>query len=331
MQSFNRLALAAVVLMLAASHCQAANKCIAELWDDTPEFDVGGVKYTSGAFNVLSCGSVVAVSGDIQGRLAALGAIILGAFSVGDQINTQSKPPTDHVLPYALVGASNVTFTGALYPRGDGHPYPGPEENMFVSGSFNGPKYLAQRVTGGPCDDCLTKSFTNSFNDYYKPLVKNFASETPNARIYRNKDNALVLEGDSTSVGRYYVHCSAAVWNAPNKYFLLKNINKDAEVILTIDGSTEDIYFTGGNLPLPAEHIVYNSPTTGKIFVTTARVPGSILAPWASLHQTGGVIEGFVVANDVPALLQVNKPQCISGPAPPPPPACDCCSKCDQP
>jgi len=56
-------------------------------------------------------------------------------------------------------------------------------------------------------------------------------------------------------------------------------------------------------------HVVYNLPQATTVTVNTG-VWGDILAPYATLTQTGGVIIGKVVVNNIAHALQINKPDC---------------------
>lgn len=313
-----------MVMVVAAVALVAADpKCVPELTADTPDFATPTFTgFRASDFNVISFDSVVADTGDIQGRVAARNDLRFGnGFSVGDQLEVAERPPIDRAVRDSVVAGGQIVWgSGAVYPDGSGNPFPGAAEGIFAGGRIQAPEYIEARRDGAPCDDCLDEAF-DSIQEYYADVSSRFAEHATNVAVRLEHGSGLFLTGLAAAKShntRYYVSISPADFNAAS-WWSASNTNVEAEFVITITG-TEDITFSGGEFPGIPERVVWNIPGERTIFVQT-EVVGSILAPQATVQQTGGVIKGFVVAQNVAHLLQVNKLTCGG---------CDCCNICED-
>jgi len=261
-------------------------------------------------YDVISFGDFQAVSGDVEGRVAVAGDLHVGnGWSVGYKTHSVSS---DHTSPYALfVGGSATMGTGAVFPDGSNHPYPGAQEGLFVAGTFTGPSYLGDLVTS-----CSDSSCTN-----------NVASQFSAARsCYSGYSNSLASHSDNVDKliqwSGLYLHCQSEnelvyyVSLIPSElsqytWISLDHCNGNARWVLNI-GGTGDVTFTGGSFPAPAPAVVYNILGSGRtVNVQYIQLDGTLLAPNNVVNEPNGVIVGKVIAADISMSLQVNKALCF--------------------
>lgn len=261
-----------------------------------------GATYSFRDFNVISFNDFNADTGDVEGRLIVARDASLGAgYSVGHQLQTSTNQPDRH-LPFSLVVGRDLTWiSGALFPAGDGIPYPGAKENMYVGRNLATTDDLAARRTGGPGD--ISAEFTDSKTCYdsYSSAI----SAKPDNVNYNIEWSALNIDCGNPATTEYTISLT------PNQmsqftYTTVSNCNFQATWNINIRG-TDDVVLTGGSFPAVPGGVVYNIIGSRDISVTGTEVHGSILAPNANLKQTGGVILGKVVAGNVEFALQVNR------------------------
>jgi choice-of-anchor A domain-containing protein len=257
-------------------------------------------------FNLVSFGDLNDFGGDVQGRVAVGNNADVSGFSVGRELNTLNGPDAD--LPFAFVVSGDLTFTsGGVYPDGTNNYLPGNAEGIYVGGTFTGPQYLQQRVTGGPG---RLDSYFNAARQCYSQFSNTFAA-TPDNVLQSVQYGGLFLHCNSKTSAAYSVTVPDTVFNSIT-YYTLDNCNFQASWVINIGGSGT-VNFFGGSFPAVAGGLVYNVLGSNRVInVTGTGVTGHILAPWNFLNQTASVIVGKVVVGNVINLVQVNKPACIS-------------------
>jgi len=278
-------------------------------------FPLGNGVYSFRDFNVISFADFNAVTGDIEGRLAAKGNVNLGAgFSIGYELQTVNNQP-DNDLPYSLVAGGNVNWvSGALFPDGSGSPYPGDEEDMFVGGTFNGESYFNDRLAG-PCAaaGCLDTYF-NAAYECYSGYQSTLAALEENVSFNITWDALILYCAESTAT--QYVFTITPEQMTQYTYTLVENCNFQASWVINVAG-TADVNITGGSFPAIPGGVVYNILGSGRtITVIDTQVNGAILSPDNTLYQPGGVIVGKVVVGDVSMSLQINKEDTCPTPLP---------------
>jgi len=297
------------ILVICFASCALATPCLQELAYQ-PIFTSPLTSYTSSDFNVICFGNFDSEGGgDLEGRVAVAGDLTFNSgFSVGYALWTSGPNATDANRPWSLVAGGSLTWpSGSLYPQGNGIPYPGEQEGMFVGGSITAPEYIASRQTAGPCTGCLDDAFQSAYN-YYSALSGNFTEVIVNAQYSFNNDGIFLFSGDLFA-SRYYLQIAATDFNAAT-YWSTSNMNSGADFVVTITGD-EDVTFQGGNFPGIPSQTVFNIPGTRNVQALNA-VTGSILAPDANLIQPGGNLVGFAIVSSVTAFLDSYKPNCPS-------------------
>jgi len=102
---------------------------------------------------------------------------------------------------------------------------------------------------------------------------------------------------------------------AQTTYTVVDGCNFQAEWIINIRG-TGAVTLSGDSFPAIPGGVLYNIIGARTVFVHDTQVNGHILAPAATLNQTGGVIVGKVVAADIVFALQINKQNTCPVPVP---------------
>jgi len=264
--------------------------------------------YSFRDINVISFGDFTADTGDIQGRLAVQGNAHFGyGYSVGYELQTAVGIPDRH-LPFSLIVEGDLTWgSGALYPQGNGIPYPGLQENMFVGGTFstNQTDLVARRTEDCAGDaGCLDDTF-NSAKTCYTGYSNNIAAVADN--VAKNIEwSGLSITCNDASATAYYVSLTSAEFGSFT-YTTLGNCNYQAQWYINIRG-TDDVSISGDSFPSVPGGTVYNVVGCGRtITVHDTQLSGSFLAPCSTLNQPNGVINGKVVAGNIAASLQINR------------------------
>jgi len=262
--------------------------------------------YSFRDFNVITFGSFVANTGDIEGRLAARNSVSLGAgFSIGYQLSTANNIP-DNDLPYSLVAGRDVTWiSGSIFPDGTGVPYPGDREDMFVGGAFTGANDLSLRVHG-PCGStgCLDSYFDSAKTCYegYQSVLGSQPDNVDQTVMW----SGLFLTCQDATADVYFVTLTSDVMSTYT-YTSVDNCNFQAYWVINIAGN-DDVSIGGASFPAICGGVVYNVLGSGRtVTITETSVCGHVLAPDNIVYQPGGVIVGKVVAGDITMSLQINK------------------------
>jgi len=261
-----------------------------------PVFDVdcNGNQFTAGAqslsfldYDVISFGDFNGATGDVQGRVAVKGNLNLGAgYSIGASLTANSW--------YSLIVGGNAAWLdGALDPIGS---------QAYVGGSFtsNDQPLLNQRA---PYTGNLDAAFANSKACYSQEsnLLATLGDNVDQLIVY----GALTLTCQSWNQKVYYVTVDGSTISSINDW-QTSGCSADAEWVVNVVGSG-DVTFSGNNFP--SDGVVYNIVGSRTINVQTS-VAGSILAPAATLNQSGGTIYGKVVVGSVANVLQINLADC---------------------
>jgi choice-of-anchor A domain-containing protein len=238
-------------------------------------------------YDVISFGDFVGHTGDVQGRLAVKGNLNLQAgYSIGASL-------TDNSWYTLIVGGNAAWLDGALEPVGS---------QAYIGGSFtsNDQPLLDQRA---PYSGNLDAAFANSQACYTQEsnLLATLGDNVDQLIVY----GALTLTCQSWNQKVYYVTVDASTISSINDW-QTSGCSIEAEWIVNVVG-TGDVTFNGNNFP--SHGVVYNIVGARTINVQTS-VAGSILAPAATLNQTGGTIYGKVVVGSVASVLQINIPDC---------------------
>jgi len=273
---------------------------------------MGGEVHSFRDFGVVSFGSFVAATGDVEGRLAVRNNVNVGAgYTIGFELRTANNQP-DNSLPYSLIVGRDLCWpSGSLHPDGSGRPYAGANEDAFVGGQVcqETQNYLLQEVVNscGGNEGCLDRFF-DSARSCYEGYQDSLASLSDNVQ-QTVEWSALRLTCSDNSASQYVVSLTPATMSQYT-YITLDNCNFQASWVINIRG-TEQVNFRGDSFPAIPGGIVYNILGSERIIdVSETAVKGHILAPNNILHQTGGVIIGKVVVADVTFSLQINKHSC---------------------
>lgn len=210
--------------------------------------------------NVVTFGDFFGHVGDVEGRLAVGGNADLDSFSVGLEIFSKGGP--DRALPYSLVVAKNLKWGpggGQVWPFGNNvDKWPAYREDIFVGGSYEGPAYQNERITGKcPAEqpNCLGTFFANA-KACYNSVSASFAALTPNVEVSTQYTDGLLLKCKTSAATRYVANIDSAALNGITWYFM-DGCNFHSEWILNIVG-TGNVYITGGSFPSVAGGVVYN-------------------------------------------------------------------------
>jgi choice-of-anchor A domain-containing protein len=272
--------------------------------------DLDSNTYSLRDFNAISFGNFYADTGDVEGRLAVQGNAHFGnGFSVGYTLDTGSG--IDAYVPFSLIVGGNLYWgDGELFPTGDGIPFAGAQENMFVGGTFTTNEtgtHLSSRVTEscGSTPGCMDAAF-NAAKSCYQGYSNNIAS-TPDNVQKSIEFSGLSITCNNAAANAYYVSIASTEF-AQFTYTTLSNCNFQAQWFINVVG-TDDVTISGASFPGIPGGTVYNIVNCGRtITVTDTALAGSFLAPCSTLNQPNGVIHGKVVAGDVTASLQINRP-----------------------
>jgi len=268
-------------------------------------------------YDVISFNGLNAERGNIEGRVAVKNNINVGdGWSVG---YSTGKTATDQVLQYAVVAGGNVNWlSGEIYPHHEAYPSgPAWTEDMFVGGAFTGANYLADRVKGNcTTSGCIAGEFDDA-RSCYAAYQANFAAATDNV-VKAIQWSGLTITCNNANALNYYVTITPAEMSQYT-YVVLDSCNANARWIVNVP-TTDNVLLTGVSIPAPPKAVVYNIQGSGRtISINGIYVEGSILAPYNTLYQNGGIVVGKVVVGDITKSLNFDKAGCFvpSGGAPP--------------
>jgi len=244
-------------------------------------------------YQVVSFGNFNGTTGDTEGRTAVRDFLNVGnGFSFGEKVQDFERNPIS-----LIVGRDGVWGSGSLLPE---------DAWMWVGGNMDSPSYLLDWKINSYCYGC-TDSFFDAAKVCYDNKVTEYSSQTPNgvAAIVPFTGGQLMLTCADSTATRYYFQIDTDVKNAANSYGMT-NCNIYAQYVITLTGNS-DVVFQGSEFPLTAGGAIFIIPGVRTVTVKVG-VQGGIIAPDATLIQTGGVVKGKVVAANIPSVVQFNVP-----------------------
>jgi choice-of-anchor A domain-containing protein len=260
-------------------------------------FQLNGQNLSFAQFNSICFENFNANTGDIQGRLAVRNSFFAGAgFSIGDRLDNADAPTL-------MCGGNATWLSGEAFPL---------NASLFVGGTFTGPSNLTPRNTGS-CSNCteqLQQPFNNS-RQFYLQLSQLMDTREATARV---EGNQLICNNATDDI--HFVDILDE--NFFTRFFPIEaavGCNPTALFVFNVQG-TFSVEFSGASIGI-SERAIWN--IIGRRQVTLLNeVRGLILAPLANLTQTGGFLQGNLIANECLNILQQNV-QCVPEiPQPPP-------------
>jgi len=253
-------------------------------------------------YDVISFGSFVGSTGDVEGRLAVRDNLIVGAgFSVGYEITAPDAASNPLSM---IVGRDAIWGSGTVYPSNVGL--------VWIGGDFNAPDYLQTSLENPntPCYGCLDSAF-DAVKSCYDSVVSDFSSRTPNTevQIVPYTGGQLQITCDDNTENVYVTNLPDTLLNQASAYSLV-NCNSNAEFIIVVTG-TGNVTFHGSpfpSVPNGATYVIDCSEVQRGVALTVG-VNGGIIAPDCShLQETGGAVWGKVVSADITYMVQFNRP-----------------------
>jgi len=259
-------------------------------------------------YDVISFNSFISSTGDVEGRLAVRNNANLGwGYSVGYETHEFS---TDLTLQYALIVGGNLAFgSGAIYPDGTNRPHAGAQEFIFVGGSFSGPEYLGEDVTGNcSTPGCLDAAF-DALQSCYGSYQSNMASNADNVVSLIQWSGLYLNCSNNPDAAIYYVTLTAPQVSSYT-WIDTENCNPNARWVINIPG-TDDVTFSGGSFPANAASVIYNVLGSGRNIYLQTQLVGSVVAPYNNYIDNYSVVIGKLIAGNVANSHQCNRAQCF--------------------
>jgi len=258
-------------------------------------------------YNVISFGSFVADTGDVEGRVMVRNDFTVGnGYSVGYEISTANNMP-DRQQDYSLlVGGSCNWGSGSLHPDGTNAPYAGATETAFCGNGLYGAEDLKTRVssTCAGFSGCLDSIF-DAAKGCYDGYAANLASINDNVQ-HTIVDSAMTVTCSDSSATAYALTLTSAEMTQFT-YYVTVGCNYQAYWTINIASGADNVVFSGDSFPAVPGAVVYNVQGCRTIQVRDTALNGHLLSTCSTLNQTGGVILGKVVVGDVLFSLQINK------------------------
>jgi len=230
-------------------------------------------------------------------------------WSVGYQTHSS---PTDETVADALIVGNNLNWiSGQIYPNGQGLPFGGAQENMFVGGEFSGASYLAADIDN-TCENgphCLDSQFA-AVQQCYNGYAQAWAHQPDNVQ-YTIQYDGVTITCNSETDSTYYVNWTPAQLSSFQSVVINAGCDLNARWIVNVVGTgdvTISNYFPIGS----TSSIVWNVLGSGRtIYLQNSELDGSLVAPFNSMSQSTGVVKGKVIVENVVASNQINKYRCF--------------------
>jgi len=264
-------------------------------------------------FNVFMLGDLNQSGSDTEGRMAVGGNVSLSSYSVGDKLDPKLYSDAD-----ILIAGGDLTFTsGRVYY---GNAVYGGSANVATSGTIDGE--LRQDT---PIDFAAARlSLHNTANS----LAALAATGTTTVQYWDGPTAQITLDGEETDLNVFFV--SGTDMAAANTFTV--NAPAGSTVLVNIDGTSGQMenfgFFLNG---VAREQVLYNFYEANTLTLQGVGIEGSILAPYADISFTSGVIRGHLIGqsltgggqsnyNPFDGCLPTEEPTATSTPRPTVPP-----------
>lgn len=244
---------------------------------------------TAGKYNTFIFNNFTGTS-DTEGSLAVGGNATLSGYSVGDKLNSG-------YVGDSLVVGGNLNYN-------NGRVYYG---NISVGGNANVDPGVISGLSSTQSYNTGVSNLSINFAAE-EAYLKNLSSDLSNMSATGNSSflwNGMKIEGDGSS--------SLQVFNLDGKdlskstwWHALAGIPDDATIILNISG--KDAKLSGGQQVLAgfSNRVLFNFYEAVNLEISGISVEGSILAPYATISNAEGVIQGNVIAKNLSGSIQQN-------------------------
>ena len=255
----------------------------------------------AGNYNTFIFDDFTAPSSDTEGRLAVGGNANLANYSVGDKLSPSDDP--------VLVVGGDLTFTNGRVYHGD----------VMVGGSAAN---VDQSVRWGLQNDKLeliegdVGVLVNfSKEEAYLTGLSKEISELTATGTSEMKWGGMNLKGDGTSDLQVFNLNGQDVLGAHTFNLDVDSIPEDAFVLFNISGNTAGLTnMSLSQLQSISDHVLFNFFEADELKLAGIGVEGSILAPFASVNNPMGVINGTIIAKSWDGMMQQNHNPLVQDP-----------------
>ena len=252
----------------------------------SPSINLGA----AGAFNAYLFESFTAQSSDVQGRLFAGQDVDINHYSIGDQLQPAAAGNV-LVAGRDIRFPSGAAYFGSIVAAGSVEQIGDPVRNGMAAGAT---------ITGNtalPFDHVATKT-------HLETLSANLAELTPNGEV-TFQWGGLYMTGDHTSDVQVFELDGSQLLSSHT--FSVDGIPAGAHVVFNISGTNAGL--TNMSMESMAPHNVrtlYNFHQAQTLQFSGVGIHGSVLAPYADIHNPQGVIYGSLVAKNWNGMMQFN-------------------------
>lgn len=216
---------------------------------------------------------------NVQGRLAAGGNLSLSGFSIGTNLAGAVSQPS------LVVGGNIIALNGGSISVG----------KVVGFGVYSGavaagvPSYFDLRKTSpGPIDFASTRATLGN-------LSQQLARIAPTGTVSQSY-STVILSGTNQDVEFFNLNPEQV---KSGLKFELRNVKATAYLILNVGSDpqkTTQIGITSSVFAPRASKVLFNLPETKSLHFTKVEVNGSVLAPFAAVRNSSGILKGTIVA-----------------------------------
>ncbi|MCF8395565.1 MAG: choice-of-anchor A family protein, partial [Melioribacteraceae bacterium] len=237
-------------------------------------------------YNLFVINNVNFPTSDTEGKMAVGNNAELGAYSIGDKL------PNSGGTEDVLVVGNNLTFTsGAVY---GGNVVYGNNTNLFPQ------PYYAVSITDGTLRQDNPIDF-NAAKAYLQGLSTTLGGYTVNGTT-TYEWTTLTLTGSHPFLNVFEVSGSDLTASTS------MNITAPNGSVVIVNVTGNNIDWMGGLTVTGAsiQSVIYNFPNAADMSIHGIDIQGTVLAPFASIEFTAGVINGQMIAKNVYGQGQMN-------------------------
>ena len=232
-------------------------------------------------FNVFMLGDLSQSGSDTEGRMAVGGNVSLSSYSVGDKLD-----PTLYSDADILIAGGDLTFTsGRVYY---GNAVYGGSANVATNGTIDG-----QLRQDTPIDFTAARLSLRNTADSLATLA---ATGTTTVQYWDGPTAQITLDGSETDLNVFFV--SGTDMAAANTFTV--NAPAGSTVLVNIDGTSGQMqnfgFFLNG---VAREQVLYNFYQANTLRLQGVGIEGSILAPYADISFSSGVIHGQLIGQSL--------------------------------